>query len=198
MFQSPSQYGLSALLAPAFFWLVARGAYFSIHGTREDVALLGRDEIDLFNLRPLYRYGRGALRISLVWIVGISLGLPFVVDLDFSVATLPFLAATLLLATMTFLLPVRGVHGRIREVKRSQLAALDADLGGVREAALAGEPAAQSRMSFLLDYRAHLESVREWPFERSTLLRFAFYLLIPVASWFAGAFVERLVNAALD
>ena len=53
-------------------------------------------------------------------------------------------------------------------------------------------------MSFLLSYRAHIDGIREWPFETSSMTRFGLYLLIPVGSWLASAFVERFVNAVLD
>ena len=49
----------------------------------------------------------------------------------------------------------------------------------------------------LVAYEARLEAVREWPFDNSTLRRFALFLLIPLASWVGGALVERVVNAAL-
>ena len=41
-------------------------------------------------------------------------------------------------------------------------------------------------------------SVREWPFDAPSMLRFALYLAIPLGSWLGGAFVERLLGAALD
>jgi hypothetical protein len=53
-------------------------------------------------------------------------------------------------------------------------------------------------LSDLLAYRSLLESVREWPFDAPTMLRFALYLAIPLGSWLGGAFVERLLGAALD
>jgi hypothetical protein len=52
-------------------------------------------------------------------------------------------------------------------------------------------------MPSLLAYEARIESVREWPFDTSTLRRFALFLLIPLASWIGGALVERVVDAAL-
>ncbi len=40
--------------------------------------------------------------------------------------------------------------------------------------------------------------MREWPFDTSTFLRFALYLLIPMGSWFGGAVVERLLREMID
>ena len=50
----------------------------------------------------------------------------------------------------------------------------------------------------LVAWRGLIESVREWPFDSPTLLRFGLYLAIPLGSWLGGAFVERLLGAALD
>jgi hypothetical protein len=52
-------------------------------------------------------------------------------------------------------------------------------------------------MHAMLAYEARIESVREWPFDTSTLRRFGLFLLIPLVSWIGGALVERAVNAAL-
>jgi len=46
-------------------------------------------------------------------------------------------------------------------------------------------------------YQHVIEGVREWPFDSSTVVRFAIYLLIPLGSWFGGAMVERLVDSWL-
>jgi len=47
-------------------------------------------------------------------------------------------------------------------------------------------------------FEARIEAAREWPFDASTFMRFALYLMIPLGSWLGGAFVERLVDAALQ
>ncbi|MCZ6783588.1 MAG: hypothetical protein O7G30_09800, partial [Proteobacteria bacterium] len=65
------------------------------------------------------------------------------------------------------------------------------------DAAVKGDLRVQGHLSDLLAYRAYVESLREWPFDTSTLVRFALYTLIPVGSWLGGALVERVVDAAL-
>jgi len=42
-----------------------------------------------------------------------------------------------------------------------------------------------------------VRGVRDWPISTSSYVRFALYLLIPLASWAAAAVVERLVDALL-
>ena len=53
-------------------------------------------------------------------------------------------------------------------------------------------------MDEVVAYKQTVEAVREWPFDTSTLLRFAIYLLIPLASWSGGAVVERLIDSLLE
>ena len=52
--------------------------------------------------------------------------------------------------------------------------------------------------SFRLAWEARIESVREWPFDTPTLVRFALFLLIPLGSWLGGAVVERVVDLVLE
>ncbi len=68
---------------------------------------------------------------------------------------------------------------------------------GSGRAAAAGDLRVQGHLADLLAYRAFVEGLREWPFDTSTLVRFALYTLIPVGSWLGGAFVERLLDRLL-
>jgi hypothetical protein len=103
--------------------------------------------------------------------------------------------------TAALILPVRGIHVRLRQAKRAELgrvhAAIRGDPGAL-SGSLIREHGADLGLSDLLAYRNFLESVREWPFDAPTMLRFALYLAIPLGSWLGGAFVERLLGAALD
>ena len=56
----------------------------------------------------------------------------------------------------------------------------------------------QPPLPALLAWEARIESVREWPFDTPTLVRFALFLLIPLGSWLGGAVVERVVDLVLD
>jgi hypothetical protein len=53
-------------------------------------------------------------------------------------------------------------------------------------------------MDEVVAYKQIVDGVREWPFDTSTLLRFAIYLLIPLASWSGGAVVERMIGNFLE
>ena len=55
---------------------------------------------------------------------------------------------------------------------------------------------ATSHLTALLALEARIENVREWPLDLSTVVRFAFYLALPLGSWLGGALVERGLDLA--
>ena len=157
--------------------------------------------IDLFDLAPLAPFGRLGLRSALLWLILFSLFALNGVDAGFYwllgvLGTLGLAAASLSLA-----LPVRGVHRRVRAEKLEEMDRIHRALRG-EPGALSASPIAKwsgtATLADLVAYRSLVESVREWPLDPSTLLRFVLFLGIPVASWFGGALMERLVEAALD
>ena len=108
------------------------------------------------------------------------------------------MALTLVVAAISVIVPVRGVRQKIRRTKLAELEAIEAELREARAASLGRDAAAAGRLTDLLNYRAYVNGLPEWPFDAPALARLALYLLIPLGSWFGGAFVERLVGAALD
>ena len=154
--------------------------------------------MDLLDLRPLQLVGRLAVRHALLFILGTSLMIPWifvpVLSPVFVVMAVGGAAASLLAPVV----PLRWVRRRIADAKRASLAELDRELRALRDAETPGDAGPPGRMADLLAYRAYVESIREWPFDASTRLRFGLYLLIPVASWVGSAFVERMVDTALD
>ena len=101
-------------------------------------------------------------------------------------------------ALALLILPVLGVHQRIRETKHAALAALQEELSHALEGTLAASGSETGRLTDLLTWRSYLENLREWPFDFTTVVTFALYLLIPVASWIGGAVVERIIDLFLD
>ena len=99
----------------------------------------------------------------------------------------------------TLILPARGLHANIRERKREELVRIRAAIASERASLFSSTERSPvpPQMSAMLAYESRIASVREWPFDTSTLSRFALFLLIPLVSWIGGALVERAVNAAL-
>jgi len=180
-------------------WSLGVFLYATLAYARRFSDLAGEIErIDLLDLHALTPFARQGLRSALLWLVLLSLLALNAVDLIWfsTIAALALVGGT---AALT--LPVRGIHQRIRQEKQDELervhAAIRGDSGALSGSIIGGCEASLG-LSDLLAYRSFVESIREWPFDAPTVLRFALYLLIPVGSWLGGAFVERLLGAALD
>ncbi len=156
-------------------------------------------EVDLFDLQPLTPFTRQGLIHALLAIGSLSIFTLFLVEGGFGPIVVMLGAADAVLAGLGLLLPLRGVHRKIRAAKQERLALCRTELRRAHDAmAASADEDAMRRVADLLTYRRYLERVREWPFDVSTLVRFAIYLLIPLLSWAGGALVERGVDRLLD
>ncbi len=183
-------------------WVIARTAVFTISGSRSAAEATAQEiEVDLLDLQPLSAFGRIGLRFALLWIVGVAIAAPPLLGprLELAGVLAPF-AGACAIATLALLIPVLGVHRQIRATKQAELrhiaAAITGDEGAIAKTRIALWKHPPS-LADLIAYRSMIESTREWPYDASTLFRFVLYLLIPLASWIAAAFVERVVDAAL-
>lgn len=187
------------LLQTANGWLVGRVSYFAFSMHPELSALTEKGAIDLFDLHPYRVLGRIALRNSFLFIIGITLMIPWMFALPFLRLGFEVLTALILIIPVLMLvLPMRGVHRRIRAAKADALRQLDDELRRARDGVVPFGSDQPGRLADLLAYRAYLVSLPSWPFDSPTLIRFALYMLIPFGSWVCSAFVERIVNTALD
>jgi hypothetical protein len=85
------------------------------------------------------------------------------------------------------------VHRRIRAEKALELDRVRDRIGHLRDEAV-NDPSAATRLQGLLAYEARIQSVHEWPFDQTTLVRVAAYVLIPAIPWFGEAFVSDLIQ----
>lgn len=190
------------VLAPLIGWWLGRVIYAVIaESSRLSRASSHLAAIDLLDLRPLAPFTRQGLA-NAFWVMGLfSISALLLVEVGFLALVAQAGTLTLAVAMASLLLPVRGVHRRIRADKRAELdrvrAAIRGDRGGLAESRIASQATALS-LADLVAYEARVESVREWPFDSSTLIRFALYLMIPLGSWSGGALVERLIDRLLE
>ena len=98
-------------------------------------------------------------------------------------------------AALVFGLPMWRVHVLIDRAKNAELARIRHDMAAARDVFNADATVASaSYLSALLALEQRLEHVREWPLDFSTIVRFGFYLALPLGSWLGGALVERALN----
>ena len=180
-------------------WSFGRFVHASLGQARRFSELAAAlERIDLFDPGALAPFARQGLRSAFLWLVLVSFFSLNAVDLAWFALTAAVAVGGAVAALM---LPVRGVHLRLRATKHAELERVNAALRGVPDA-LTGSPIAERSgglgLADLLAYRSFVEGVREWPFDSPTLLRFALILALPLGSWLGGALVERLLTAALD
>jgi hypothetical protein len=183
-------------------WQVGRFLSEQAEDARYFSALAERlPAIDLFDPRPLAPFVRQGLRGGLLWIVFVSLYSFNLVDTDALASVALMWLLGLAFSLPPALLPLLGVHRRIRAAKRTELDRVDAALRDEPDALASSaleRRAGGVSVADLVAYRGLVSSVREWPFDAGARWRILLYLSIPVGSWLGGAFVERILGAALD
>ena len=183
------------ILGVFIFWEV-RLSRFLMRVQRELV------QIDLMDLSPLVPFAHRSLRGLLFLLIGSSIGILVMAVGGALGASALVVLATVLVGAISLFFPLRGLHHRIREAKRRELELVNEKVRRERARILESEgpdaEAAAGTLPGLLAYKQFVESVREWPIDSSTLLRFALYLGLPIGSWLGGALVERLLDVVLD
>jgi len=186
----------SPLWTGAGFWLACRTVYLDIALARR-FSRIGERETEPDLLRPgaLAPFARHGLRSVLLWMgFTVLVALLFLQPYGQSIA-LPNLVATLAIAVAALLLPVVGVHRRLRAEKAAELERVNTAIARDRDALLAG--AGEPRLADLVAYRGLVESLPTWPLDLTVWLRFALYVAIGGGSWLGAALVERGLDRAL-
>jgi hypothetical protein len=186
----------------ALFAIMARFAYTGISvGAQLDERVTRKIRIDLLDLHPLAPYARRGLRSAMYWLLGSSIASLLFLRFGFLWAHVFILIGTISVGVFAILQPLRGVHGRLEEEKRRELAVLRAAIRSAREQVLGEGPGAADaalRLPGLLAMEARIEGVSTWPFDVSTFLRFSALGLLAIGSWLGGAVIERLLGLAVD
>jgi hypothetical protein len=190
------------VLSPLIGWWMGCFIYAALVESNRLSRLARRlKDINLLDFRPLMPFTRQALTNALLVVGAVSLASLFLLGQGFGLVIARLWLGTALIATASFVLPVRGVHQRIQADKRAELdcvqAAIRGDRAGLSESRIASHAEALS-LADLLAYEARINGVREWPFDASTFVRLSLYLMIPLASWAGGALVERFIDSLLD
>ncbi len=181
--------------------LYARTVYVEVEVARR-LSRIGERfaRVDLLDLAPLRPFARRGLRSVLLWVVlSVLLSLLFLAPWSSDPAA-GFLGLVFVLASALLLLPAWGIHRRILAAKREELTRVRGVMRAWRQDLLesgAAGATAPGRVADIVAYEARVASIPTWPFDLSTLVRFAFYVALGLGSWLGAAVVERFVNVAL-
>jgi hypothetical protein len=174
--------------------LFVRGVIMTTQGGRAFAHMIEHDlRIDLLHVDKLAVIGRHSARNALIWFTVAAIACLFFVGGGIDSTIIAILAACAGMGLWIFLRPMEHVHRRIRAEKTIELDRLRDEIGRIRDEAVR-DPSAAARLQGLLAYEARIQAVHEWPFDQTTLVRVAAYVLIPAIPWFGEAFVSDLIQ----
>jgi hypothetical protein len=154
----------------------------------------------LFETAPLAPFGRLGLLFALLWLLMPSIFALNAMDRAFALPIALLAVLCVGIAIGALLLPVLGIHRRIREAKAAESARVMAAIRG-EPGALAGSlieaRAGSASLADLVAWKGQVDGLSEWPLDAGMRLRFLLYLAIPLGSWLGGAVVDHLLGAAL-
>jgi hypothetical protein len=167
--------------------LFARGVVSTVRGGRAFAQLIEHDlKIDLLQVDKLAVIGRRSARNAFVWFTASAIVCLFFVGDGIGSTNFAILGACVGMGLWIFFRPMTHVHRRIRAEKSAALDRIRTDIGAVRGEAACDAKAAM-RLQGLLAYETRIQTVHEWPFDHSTLVRVAGYVLIPALPWIGRA-----------
>lgn len=155
-------------------------------------------KVDLFDFSPLAPLTQLGLRNGLLLIGSLSIWSLMMIETGFGKIMIYVGSLALISASAALLLPVRGIHERIKQLKQTELKWLNREISQHRSEFQKPESARTAgEMADLIAYRGLVESVSDWPFTTSTYTRLFLYVLIPVLSWSIGIVAEEIVGRLL-
>jgi hypothetical protein len=184
--------------------MFGRGVLMTAQGGRTFSRLIEHDlKIDLLHVDKLSVIGRHSARNALVWFTSAAVVCLFFVGGGavgesyvgggVSSTTYFIIVVCACMGLWIFIRPMEHVHRRIRAAKAAELDRIRDQIAAARDAAVHDAEAA-TRLQGLLAYEARIQAVHEWPFDQSTAVRVAAYVLIPAIPWFGEAVVSDVVQ----
>lgn len=180
---------------PLFVWLAMS---FSLSALSENAKLFANVvktmNVDAFVPDSYLPVGQIAVYSTLVVLGGLAL-LP-IMWMDGPVdwwTTLPAVLLTLPVLLRIMLLPVLPLRRRLREQKQAAMSQAQDRLNASR----AHDTPISEETLKLLTMRQQVDSLPEWPFNVSAIVRLLAYLVIVPLTWAGAAIIEMLVNMLL-
>lgn len=174
--------------------LFARGVEQTRAGNRGYARTLNAElRIDLLRTDTLAVLGRSAARSALIWFVISAVACLFFVTNDLNWLTVALIVSCVAMGLSMFVSIMNRIHRQIMAVKTAELEHIRCQIETQR-ANMASDAAAATRLHGLLAYEKRIDDAPEWPFDQSTLVRVAAYILIPTVPWFGQAVAQYFVE----
>ena len=183
---------LGPLMGIGLSWLTYAIVVVSLRMSRIAQRLGAIDLLDLSSLAPFVQQG---LSNALLLIGVLSISALMMLETGFTMLMTVIGTATLVIAGLALLAPVRGVQKRVHEAKQRELDWTAAEISRLRDALANADPDRRSGdLADVVAYRTLIADVSEWPFTGSTYVRLIVYALIPLASWGLGVIAEEVIG----
>ncbi|HTQ13222.1 MAG TPA: hypothetical protein VMH86_05040 [Rhizomicrobium sp.] len=174
--------------------LFARGVEQTRAGSRGYARMLNAElKIDLLRTDTLTVLGRSAARSALIWLVVSAVACLFFLGNDLTGLTVGLIVACAGMGLGLFVSIMSRIHRQIADAKAAELEHVRGQIDSMRAAMHEDHRAAQ-RLSGLIAYEKRIADAPEWPFDQSTLMRIAAYILIPTVPWFGQAAAQYFVE----
>lgn len=207
--RSPASYAI--LIAVAVF-SYAFGPIFIVQGFRQLQAVVKAyelvSEINIFHLQPLYAFSGLTMTMSLFWIV--VLNMSFYGNLVMTphsslpdlILTFAFGVPLIVLAFVTFIYPLLGIHQRILRAKEKALEENGLEIDRVHKNVYrnlrsskyktAGD--AERSLTSLYKMREQIEKVPTWPWHAGSLRNFLSAVFLPLGLWLLQQYLRGLLS----
>jgi hypothetical protein len=190
------------LLSLLFLWGLGRAAYFTLRGAGAEE--FRKVSVDLWNIAPLYQYGRRGLRNALAWSLGISLLVAIMffdpnpgLQVDSVKVLVPLFLGSVVVASLALFLPLWALRLRVQAEKTANLNLIAHQLRRLRDERQSGLPSMPGVEADLIARRTFIDGVSEWAIDTGTFRKLSLYLLFPAGSWFVGPILRKMVDAVV-
>jgi len=153
----------------------------------------GKLKVDLYRHHELALFGRAALRGAFAWLIFVGVIMLFFTDDNAGGLTIPTLLISTSIAFYAFFNTMRPVRKKILAAKEIELSAIRARLEKARNNL--DDPLALQEIPALIALEHRIETIRNWPIDLPTVAFIPLYMLVPVATLVAGAFLESLIGS---
>jgi hypothetical protein len=103
----------------------------------------------------------------------------------------------LALAVTALVLPVWGIHVRLRDQKLKELRVVRTHIQDEQNKVVSAKGDTGNRLIGLLAMEVRVERVNVWPVDIGSFAKVGLYLLLGIGSWVGAALVERLLESTL-
>ncbi len=177
-------------------WIVMTTVMFSLVQNATRIGRLAHQlqPIDLYRHDRLLPFARVAIASSLPILGSLALfPLLFIDERATWTSSAPGMTAIALPLVALLFLPIAPAHRAIQAAKADAIGRINRQIDACRGAGNDDLAA----LNTLLDHRAHLVHVPDWPLDTGNLGRLALYVLIPPLTWVGAALIENVVDALL-